>query len=358
MLNFFTSDYLELHPDIKQQAVYQPIKEFLIENLDSVHTLSEETLFSITFCNHFGRSWPYNNEEDVCEILTEDDLRNLTPEDVEQKLDDVVAMLICIVVQPRMIYDYCAVEQEMAYLVNAGSGMREEHIFDANFFITRELEFMENENDIDTSKANGWELDEYTKDHIARYQLFSKYKNGTKYNSYGEMRRAHLKEVLLTKPADLTIYRNRKFVPLNVEIVDDPRGLFEKLYGRNPGEERLQQDKKVKELIKILSPHTERIYLPGDLSYGCIMAILVYMHPNFCFDINQCDRRTKMEILKLNRGSLVIRELPFYFFGDEALPNDYEMNCLLYAYALYGGEYMSRIACFNDLANTYRWYTV
>lgn len=358
MLSFFTKEYLDLHPEVNTRVVYQPIKEFLIENLDLVHTLSEEVLFNVAFCNRSGRNWPYSKEDNPCRMLEEDDIRNLTPEDIEQKVDDVMAMLLCIVVQPHRIYDYCAVEQQMVYLVNAGSGMREEHIFDANFFITRELEFMECENDIDTPEARGWELDEYCRLHIGRYQLFSKYKNGTKYNSYGEMRRAHLKEVLLTEPADLTIYRYREFVPRNVEIVADPRGLFRKLYGSELEAGRLLQDEKVQEFIKILSPHTEQVYLPSDLSYGCIVAILAYMHPNLCFDIDQCDNRTQIEIIKLNRGNLVISHVPLYFFGDEVLPDDIDMNCILYSYALHGGDYMSRITCYNDLFNTYRWYTI
>ena len=102
------------------------------------------------------------------------------------------------------------------------------------------------------------------------------------------MRRAHLKEVLLTEPADLTIYRYREFVPRNVEIVADPRGLFRKLYGSELEAGRLLQDENVQEFIKILS----------------------------------------------------------------------DMNCILHSYALYGGDYMSRITCYNDLFNTYRWYTI
>ena len=58
MLSFFTKEYLDLHPEVNTRVVYQPIKEFLIENLDLVHTLSEEVLFNVAFATALDGTGP------------------------------------------------------------------------------------------------------------------------------------------------------------------------------------------------------------------------------------------------------------------------------------------------------------
>lgn len=328
MLNFFTSDYLESHPDIKQRAVYQPIKEFLLENLQAVRSLSEDTLFWVLLRNRYGRRWSLNDY--TARKTTEDDIQNLTPEAVESKLDDTLALMLCLAAVPDRIYDYCQFEEKLVRFF-VDEKMEKERYFDGNFFITRELEpIYYGEDNIDIIKDK-------SRNQVTRFQLIGNHNSGTIYNSYGDLRVAYLEEALHKEPADMTVYQSRSLVPQGETIIDRPKELLGEIYGDSLSRSKLYRNKKVKDLIKKLNFQEDT----WDITYDCKMAILAYLHPFRIYDITQCSETAQCEILLFNRGRVILDKEPYISLHRG---NNFPTNCLVRTY-----KTSMRIRDFKDL---------